>query len=95
MSKGLQKSTQRSRVRFTPARIGIYAFLFAAALFFLLPLYVMLVTSVKSMDEIRLGSIFAIPSHITLEAWSSAWSSACTGVACEGIRGVFGTRWRL
>lgn len=89
MSKGLQKSTQRSRVRFTPARIGIYAFLFAAALFFLLPLYVMLVTSVKSMDEIRLGSIFAIPSHITLEAWSSAWSSACTGVACEGIRGGF------
>ena len=62
MNQELKTSTRRSRARFTPARIGIYAFLFAAALFFLLPLYVMLVTSVKSMDEIRLGSIFAIPT---------------------------------
>lgn len=39
-------------------RIGVYAFLGALALFFLLPLYVMLVTSFKSMIEIRLGLIF-------------------------------------
>jgi glucose/mannose transport system permease protein len=85
----MNKNLQRGRARFTPARIGIYAFLIGAALFFLLPLYVMLVTSVKSMDEIRVGSIFALPLQITFEAWSSAWSSACTGVACEGIRGGF------
>ena len=36
------------------ARVGIYAFLLGAALFFLLPLYVMLVTSFKPMEEIRL-----------------------------------------
>lgn len=77
------------RSRLTPARIGIYAFLFCAALFFLLPLYVMLVTSVKSMDEIRLGNIFAFPLQVTFEPWRAAWSSACTGVACEGIRGGF------
>ena len=41
------------------------------------------------MEEIRLGSIFAFPLTITFDAWSSAWSSACTGVACEGIRGGF------
>ena len=89
MSNELNKTKRRGRARFTPARIGIYAFLIGAALFFLLPLYVMLVTSVKSMDEIRLGSIFSMPLHITFDAWSSAWSSACTGVACEGIRGGF------
>ena len=77
------------RSRFSPARLGIYAFLFTAALFFLLPLYVMLVTSVKSMEEIRLGNIFALPLEVTLEPWRQAWSSACTGLSCDGIRGGF------
>ena len=72
-----------------PARIGVYAFLLSAAVFFLLPLYIMLVTSFKSMDEIRLGNLFALPIQVTVEPWVTAWTSACTGVACEGIRGGF------
>ena len=79
----------RRRSRLRPARIGVYAFLLTAAAFFLLPLYIMLVTSLKSMDEIRLGNIFAFPIQITLEPWVTAWTAACTGVACEGIRGGF------
>jgi len=35
--------------RMTPGRIGIYAFLVVTALFFLTPLYVMIVTSLKTM----------------------------------------------
>jgi glucose/mannose transport system permease protein len=69
--------------------LGVYAFLLVAALFFAMPLYIMLVTSFKTMDEIRLGNIFALPVSITLEPWVTAWSSACTGVSCEGIRGGF------
>jgi glucose/mannose transport system permease protein len=79
----------KRRVHFSPARIGIYAFLFTAALFFLLPLYVMLVTSFKDMPEIRSGSIFALPMAFSLDAWREAWSGACTGLSCEGIRGGF------
>ena len=71
------------------ARAGVYAFLLFAAVFFLLPLYVMLTTSFKSMEEIRLGQIFALPSSASLDAWRAAWSEACTGVSCEGIRGGF------
>ncbi|MGZ8295235.1 MAG: carbohydrate ABC transporter permease [Telluria sp.] len=78
-----------SRRTFTPARIGLYAFLVTAALFFLLPLYVMLVTSLKPMEEIRLGNIFAFPMQITLEPWREAWSGACTGAECQGIRAGF------
>jgi glucose/mannose transport system permease protein len=73
----------------TPARVGVYGFLIVAALFFLLPLYVMLVTSVKPMEEIRLGTLFALPQHLTLEPWVQAWSSACTGLECNGIRSGF------
>lgn len=79
----------RRPYRLRPARIGVYVFLFSAALFFLMPLYIMLVTSFKTMDEIRLGNIFALPVRITVEPWVTAWTSACTGVSCEGIRGGF------
>ncbi len=71
------------------ARFGIYAFLISAAAFFLLPLYVMLVTSFKPMDEIRAGGIFALPLAATLEPWRQAWSEVCTGASCEGVRAGF------
>jgi len=73
------------RRRFTAARIGVYAFLCVAAAFFLLPLYVMLVTSLKTMDEVRSSSIFALPWRPTFDAWIQAWSSACTGLECRGV----------
>jgi glucose/mannose transport system permease protein len=72
--------------RLTPGMLGIYAFLVISALFFAIPLYVMVVTSLKTMPEIRLGSIFAPPSGLTLEPWSKAWASACTGLNCNGIQ---------
>jgi glucose/mannose transport system permease protein len=81
--------TRRKSKSWTPARIGVYAFLLSATAFFLLPLYVMLVTSFKTLDEIRETSIFAIPLAPTLEPWFTAWSSACTGLDCNGLRGGF------
>jgi glucose/mannose transport system permease protein len=41
------------------------------------------------MDEIRLGQLFALPSAPSFDAWQAAWSEACTGVSCDGIRGGF------
>jgi glucose/mannose transport system permease protein len=69
----------------TASRVGVYAFLVSAALFFLLPLWIMLVTSLKPMEEVRLGNILAWPSDPTLEPWVMAWSKACTGLECNGI----------
>jgi glucose/mannose transport system permease protein len=89
MSAATLLPAKRRPYRFSPARVGVYAFLLSAALFFLMPLYIMLVTSFKSMDEIRLGNIFAFPVAVTVEPWVAAWTTACTGVSCEGIRGGF------
>ncbi len=69
----------------TWGRLGVYAFLVGSALFFLLPLWIMLLTSVKTMDEIRLGNILAWPAHVTLQPWIAAWAEACTGLQCDGI----------
>jgi glucose/mannose transport system permease protein len=87
--------TPKRRPRFTPARIGVYGFLVVSALFFLLPLYVMLVTSVKPMTEIRLGNLLALPLHITLQPWRTAWQSACTGLDCNGIQVGFWNSVRI
>ncbi|MEJ1121048.1 carbohydrate ABC transporter permease [Phyllobacterium sp. CCNWLW109] len=71
---------------FTPAKIMIYGVLVVAALYYVLPLYVMIVTSLKGMPEIRLGNIFSPPVEITFQPWSTAWTSACTGLYCEGLK---------
>ncbi len=70
-------------------RALLWAVLLGLAGFFLAPLYVMLSTSFKSMDEIREGSLLALPHAITLEAWAKAWSSACTGTDCGGLKPYF------
>jgi glucose/mannose transport system permease protein len=57
----------------------------SVALFFLLPLWIMLLTSVKTMDQIRLGNILDCPDVMTFEPWITAWSAACTGLTCDGI----------
>jgi glucose/mannose transport system permease protein len=80
-------------ITITPAarmgRILVYGTLILAAFFYLLPLFVMLVTSLKSLDEIRLGNLLALPDEVTFDAWKIAWSSACTGVTCDGLKPYF------
>lgn len=73
----------------TVSRLGVYAFLFSAAVFFCIPLYVMLITSLKGMPEIRLGELFSLPGDPSFAAWVKAWSEACSGVECNGIQTGF------
>lgn len=71
--------------RLSPGRVGIYAFLIVSALFFLIPLYIMVVTSLKTMPEIRLGHLFNLPGEISFKPWTDAWLHACTGRDCFGL----------
>ena len=73
----------------TPGRLAIYALLAIFVLYYLAPLYVMLATSFKNLDEIRSGNLLALPQHLDGSAWLRAWSSACTGVTCEGLQPYF------
>ncbi len=71
------------------ARFAVYAILIVAAAVFLMPLVSMVFTSLKSMDEIRAGNLLAPPAAITLDAWNTAWGSACISVECSGLKGYF------
>ncbi|MCI5038430.1 MULTISPECIES: carbohydrate ABC transporter permease [Donghicola] len=67
-------------------RWGLYVLLGLFALYYLVPLFVMVTTSLKSLDEIRSGSLIALPREVTFDAWAKAWSGACTGIQCEGLK---------
>ncbi len=73
----------------TPQRFVVYSVLIICALFFLFPLYIMIITSLKNIQEIQSGNIFMPTLHPTLDAWVKAWSSACTGLYCQGIQPGF------
>lgn len=80
---------------FSYKRIAIYVFLIVAAAFFLLPIYVVVMTSLKTMPEIRLGNILEWPRVWTVDAWIKAWGTACTGLQCEGIKVGFWNSVRI
>ncbi len=79
----------------TPRNIMLYGTLFVIAVYYLLPLYVMVVTSLKGMPEIRLGNVFSPPVEITFEPWVKAWSEACTGLNCDGLSRGFWNSVRI
>jgi len=70
-------------------RTFIYLVLVLFALFYMLPLYVMLVNSVKPLDEITGGGMMALPQTWTVEPWLKAWSTAQIGVEPTGLRPYF------
>jgi glucose/mannose transport system permease protein len=69
-----------------PARWLLYAALAAAALFFLVPLAVVVLNSVRSGREIGLGSLIGWPAVFAWENYVEAWSSYCIAQRCDGIR---------
>lgn len=70
-------------------RVLLFTILGLFILYFMLPLFVMVTTSLKSLEEIRTGNLISLPREISFEAWHSAWSSTCTGIKCEGIKPYF------
>ncbi len=71
------------------SRIALYAVLVLLALLFLLPVYVMVVNSLKPLDEIRGGDLMALPVQWTVEPWLTAWSTAQIGVQATGLKPYF------
>ena len=85
VSQTMDPSGPAPKRLFDPARIGVYSFLIITAAYFLVPLYIVIITSIKDLDAIRDGNIFFPPAHPTLAPWYKAWFTACTGLDCRGI----------
>ncbi len=70
-------------------RAVLYLALLLFAALFLIPFYLVLVTSFKDVAELRRGNMLSLPETWTVAAWLKAWSAACTGAACNGLRPYF------
>lgn len=83
-------TTIETAVRTNPLwRALIYVVLIVFAVYYLLPLYVMIVNSLKPLDEIRQGDMLSFPHQFTIEPWLSAWSTAQIGVQPTGLKPFF------
>lgn len=80
---------------FSRTNILLYGTLIMVSMYYLLPLYVMVMTSLKGMPEIRMGNVFGPPMEITFAPWVKAWSEACTGINCDGLSRGFGNSLRI
>ena len=76
-------------------RVVVYSVLGLAALLFLAPVYVMLVTSFKDADQIRAGNLMSLPTSLNWGSWQQAWDQACTGVDCRGLQPYFWNSVRM
>jgi glucose/mannose transport system permease protein len=67
----LERSAARKRTFY---RWLLFLILGLFGLYYLAPLYVMIVTSLKSMEEIRQGNLMTLPREIMFDSWKTAWS---------------------
>jgi glucose/mannose transport system permease protein len=87
--------TIRRRKRISGSSIAVMTFLLMCAAFVSVPLYVVIITSFKTMDQIALGEVFSLPTTWTLEPWRQAWSEVCAGMTCEGVSHGFWTSLKI
>lgn len=77
------------------SRILLYAWLGIFAAYFLAPLVIMLMTSFKSGEELLRGTFLSFPQRWTVAPWKEAWSTACIGASCAGLKPYYWNSARI
>ncbi len=84
----LSAASSREPARHTNVtRVVIYGLLIVFAIIYLLPLVVMVMTSLKPLEEVTGGNMFYLPQRLTFEPWTKAWGTTCVGLTCAGLKG--------
>jgi glucose/mannose transport system permease protein len=66
-------------------RVLLYILMAAFAAFFLLPVYLLLITSLKSFDQVSLSRMWDLPQGLSFESFGRAWNGG------EGVIGMSGS----
>ncbi len=69
--------------------MALYALLAAFAILYLLPIYVLALTGLKSYAEVNLYRMWDWPAHISLDSFVKAW----VGSEAQGFRGLDNNFW--
>ncbi len=55
------------------SRGAIYFLLIAFAAWYLMPIYLMLITGMKTFDQVNIATMWALPRGISIDGFSQAW----------------------
>lgn len=75
---------RKNRIQIHWQRVGLYAILIAFAIFYLMPVYVLVVTGMKSFAEANLAQMWNLPKGLHFDSYAKAWF----GSQAEGFRGL-------
>ena len=81
--------------RITFSRMAIHAVLIAFAAFFLVPLLVVVLNSLRSTADINHAGVIALPSELVWSNFPRTWSSYCISQHCNGIQPYFWNSMRM
>jgi len=68
-------ASPRARARLRPSTVLVYALLIALAVFYLLPMFAIVATSLKSFAEVSRSTLWELPKAPTLDAFGSAFQT--------------------
>jgi glucose/mannose transport system permease protein len=71
--------------RRTQAKAAVYVILTVFAIYYLLPLAVIILNSFRDLPEIARGGLIGLPHSFSFSAWPEAWSAYCVGGTCSGV----------
>ena len=76
-------------------RVMIYTVLTLSAAFYLVPLMVVLLNSVRSTEDILQNSVIGLPASLIWGNFSHTWNSYCIAQHCTGIQPYFWNSLRM
>jgi glucose/mannose transport system permease protein len=71
----LAPAATRARARLNPTRIALYVVLVLLAVFYLTPVFAIIVTSLKTTAELARSTVWELPKSLAVESYSTAFNS--------------------
>jgi glucose/mannose transport system permease protein len=71
------------------AKLVVYVLLGLFALYYVVPLAVVILNSFRSLPDFSRNGLISLPHSFSFEYWSQAWSKFCVGGTCKGIQPFF------
>lgn len=78
-----------SPMRRLMTKSAIYGLLAIVAAIYLLPLLIILMNTLRPLQEIVRTGFIAWPQTMSLDYWGEAWGTFCIGGTCEGVSRFF------
>ena len=85
----IDRSRPAGRTGRLASRGAVYGLLGLFALTYLAPFVVLLMNSMRPLEDIVRGGFIDLPTSLSVRYWAEAWGSFCIAGACEGVSPFF------